>query len=216
MRLVPLLLCVAAMGIYLFSGQELTAENLQAFAPENPLLAALFLILLYACKSLTVFFPIMVLNILGGFLFEPGVAIAVNALGVLVELAIPYWMGRFSGEGFAEKLCRKQPKLEKVMAQHTGSDFFRAFFLRVISLLPGDAVSMYFGAIKMPFGICLLGSFLGTIPGTITTTLVGTSITDPTTPMFWISIGLTVILSAGSMLIYYFWKKSKKKENSNA
>ena len=90
LRFAPLVVCAVFMGFYLFSGKEITAEGLLNFAPEEPLYAALFLILLYAFKSLTVFFPIIVLNVLGGFLFEPDHALIVNTVGVLVELAIPY------------------------------------------------------------------------------------------------------------------------------
>lgn len=82
------------MAIYLFSDGEITAEGLMNYAPDNPWLAGLFLTLLYAFKSLTIFFPIIVLNVLGGFLFEPIPAMLINFVGVAVELSIPYWIGR--------------------------------------------------------------------------------------------------------------------------
>ena len=212
LRFVPLVLCIAFMAIYLFSGQEVTAESLLDYAPENPLHAAIFLILLYAFKSLTVFFPIIVLNVLGGFLFEPIHALIINAIGVIVELAVPYCIGRASGAGFADKMRGKYPKLNEFIGENSDNNFFMSFFLRVISCLPGDAISMYFGACKTPFGTYLLGSFLGTIPGVITATLLGTSITDPGSPMFWISIVLTVGLSVTSFIFYLFWKRAKNKE----
>lgn len=210
LRFAPLIICAVFMGFYLFSGKELTAEDLLNFAPENPINAAIFLVALYAFKSLTVFFPIVVLNVLGGFLFEPVHALIINSIGVLIELTIPYWVGRASGVGFADKLMNKHPKLASVVNGITGDSFFVSFFLRVISCLPGDAVSMYFGARRLPFWSCLLGSFLGTLPGMISTTLLGTSITDPQSPMFWISIGLTVGISLISVVLYYIWKKKKK------
>ena len=107
LRFAPLIVCAVFMCIYLFSGEDITAESLLNFAPEEPLYAALFLIML-----------------------------------------------------------------------------FMSFFLRVISCLPGDTISMYFGASKMPFWTCLLGSFLGTLPGMVASTLLGMSITDPSSPMF--------------------------------
>ena len=214
LRFLPLILCLVFMAVYMLSDKEITAEGLMNFAPDNPLLAALFLILLYAFKSLTIFFPIIVLNVLGGFLFEPIPAMLINCLGVLVELSIPYWIGRFSGSGFADKLKNKHPKLFELM-NDSSNDFFKSFFLRVISCLPGDAVSMLFGARKVKFGTFLFGSFIGTLPGVITATLLGTSITDPDSPMFWISIGLTVGISVISFLIYFLCKRKRnKKERS--
>ena len=212
LRFAPLVVCAVFMGFYLFSGEDITAESLLNFAPEEPLYAALFLVLLYAFKSLTVFFPIIVLKVLGGFLFEPHHALIVNTVGVLVELAIPYWIGRASGAGFADRLCKKHPKLAEIIGEGSNNNFFMSFFLRVISCLPGDAISMYFGARRMPFWTCLLGSFLGTLPGMVAATLLGMNITDPSSPMFWVSMGLTVGISAISFLVYFLWRRAKKKE----
>jgi len=212
LRFAPLIICAVCMCIYLFSGEEITAESLLNFAPEEPLYAALFLVLLYAFKSLTVFFPIIVLNVLGGFLFEPVHALIINSVGVLVELTIPYWIGRASGAEFADKLCKKHPKLAEIIGEGSNNNFFMSFFLRVISCLPGDAVSMYFGARKVPFWTCLLASFLGTFPGMVAATLLGMNITDPSSPMFWVSIGLTVGISVISFLVYFLWRRAKKKE----
>ncbi len=212
LRFAPLAVCTVFMCIYLFSGEEITVESLMNFAPEKPLFAAIFLVLLYAFKSLTVFFPIAVLNVLGGFLFEPYYALIINSIGVLVELTIPYWIGRASGTNFADKLCQKHSKFAEIISEGSENNFFMSFFLRVISCLPGDAISMYFGASKVPFWTCLLGSFLGTLPGVIATTLLGMSITDPASPVFWVSIGLTVGISVISFLIYFFWRIAKKKK----
>ena len=212
LRFAPLIICAVCMCIYLFSGEEITAESLLNFAPEEPLYAALFLVLLYAFKSLTIFFPIIVLNVLGGFLFEPDHALIVNTVGVLVELTIPYWIGRASGAGFADKLCKKHPKLGEIIGESGSNNFFMSFFLRVISCLPGDAISMYFGARRVPFWTCLLASFLGTFPGMVAATLLGMNITDPSSPMFWVSMGLTVGISVISFLVYFLWRRAKKKE----
>ena len=127
LRFTPLIVCAIFMCVYLFSDEDITAESLLNFAPEEPLYAALFLVLLYAFKSLTVFFPIIVLNVLGGFLFEPDHALIINSIGVLVELTIPYWIGRASGAGFADKLCKKHPKLGEIIGESGSNNFFMSF-----------------------------------------------------------------------------------------
>ncbi|MCD8118037.1 MAG: VTT domain-containing protein [Lachnospiraceae bacterium] len=181
-------------------------ENLEELAPEEPLYAVVFMILLYAFKSLTVFFPIAVLNILGGFLFMPGYALIVNSIGVLVELTISYWAGRISGAGLVERMCAKYPKLGEVLGERESDSLFLTFLLHMVCFLPGDAVSMCFGARKMPFFKFLIGSFLGVLPGMAATTLLGSNITDPTSPAFWIFVGLIAGISALSVLIYFLWK----------
>ena len=211
LRALPLVVCITFMAIYLFSDRNISLNTLLNLAPEDSLFAAIFLITMYAVKSVTIFFPIIVLNFVGGFLFPTPVALLVNVIGLLVDLTIPYWVGRLSGSGFTDKLCEKYPKLGEIIRHQQNNEFFMTFFLRVISCLPGDAVSMYFGASKTPFWLYLFGSFMGAVPGIISATLLGTSITEPDSPMFWISLGLTVGLSVVSFLTYFLWKKRQKR-----
>lgn len=216
LRTLPLILCIAFILIYLFCGSDISAETILQYAPSNPLLAAMFLILLYGIKSLSIFFPIMILYVAGGFLFSPLFAILINTIGVLVELTIPYWIARASGIHSSERLVKKYPKLAEIITYQHGNTLFLSFFLRIISCLPGDAVSMYLGSIKTPFVKYLVGSVLGIIPGMVTATLIGTSITDPTSPMFWISVILTAVISVTSFLIYFFWRRKKKRQENSS
>lgn len=212
LRYAPLIVCAVFMCMYLFSGEDVTPESLLNFAPEDPLLAALFLILLYAFKSLTIFFPIIILNVLGGFMFEPFHALIVNSVGLLVELTVPYLIAKYSGSNISEKMMKKHPKLAEIVDAQGENSFFMTFFLRVISCLPGDAVSMYLGTTGIPLEKYLLASYLGSLPGMVAATLLGMSITDPTSPMFWVSIGLTVGISIISFLVYFIWRKTRKRK----
>ena len=212
LRILPLLLCLAAMILYFIFVEKVTVDELLNFAPDNPYLAAIFLVALYAFKSLTIFFPIIILNILGGFLFSPPIALLINTLGVIIELAIPYFIGRISKKSKSRTITIKYPKIESMIERlHTGS-FFTAFILRAVSCLPGDAVSIFLGATKMPFVPYLLGSLIGTLPGMILATFMGMSITDPASPTFWISTALTIALSVISVLIYWLYIKSAKRK----
>ena len=127
LRLLPLLLCLAAMLLYFIFGEKVTVEELLNFAPDNPWLAAIFLIALYAFKSLAVFFPLLVLNILGGFMFSPPIALLVNTIGITVDLVIPYFIGKASGKKSAAAILDKHPKLKKVVDRQHKSSFFLSF-----------------------------------------------------------------------------------------
>lgn len=217
LRHLPILLCLVGMVLYFVFGEKVTARELLNFAPDNPWLAALFLVALYAFKSLTVFFPIILLNILGGFLFSPPMAILLNTLGVAVELLIPYFIGKTSGQKNADNIIAKHPKIKNMIDRLQCGSFFTAFILRAVSCLPGDAVSMFLGATKMPFMQYLLGSLVGTLPGMILATFMGTSITDPKSPTFWISTALNVLLSLISVLSYWLYmrRKNRKEKEDN-
>lgn len=214
-KLLPLLMCIGFAGCYLMNRENISADIFINYVPENLFIAALFLILMYAAKSLSIFFPVMILYISGGYLFSPCIALAVNILGVLAELTIPYWIGRVSGADFANKLSEKYSGIKNVVSNQQNNGFFMAFFLRIICL-PRDVVSIYFGVCRVPFGKYILGSLVGVIPSLVPATLLGASITDPTSPLFLISAVLIAVISVVSFLLYYFSIKFKSKSKAES
>lgn len=205
-------LFVLAVVWGLHSGISL--QVILACVPQNPLLTAGLLLLFYMLKSITVFFPLIILEMAVGYLFPAPAALLINFLGIWIVLTIPYWIGRALGLRQVSKLTKKYPKLQSLMEKQDTHSIFLCFFLRVISCLPGDLVTMYFGATHTPFSHNLLGGALGTLPGMILATFMGISIQDPSSPAFWISMALSAALAVLSTALYYVYlKKQKKKED---
>ena len=61
-----------------------------------------FLLLLYAVKSLTIFIPIIIMHIAGGFIFSTLLALIVNITGTAISLTSPYIVGRISGSDLVD------------------------------------------------------------------------------------------------------------------
>ena len=112
-KIVPFAVILICCILYARSGGEIKVEQILAYTPDNALLAALALIGLYAVKSLSVVFPLLVLYISAGVLFSAPIAILVNTAGLLVCLSVPYWIGRFSGKELVEKLTARPRNREK-------------------------------------------------------------------------------------------------------
>lgn len=212
LRLLPVIFCVILAVLCIIHRDKITLENILTYAPESLFEAFLFLMLLYALKSLSVFFPMLILNIAGGMIFPSGLSIAVNVIGVAIMTAIPYFIGAFSGAEGMEKLLSKYKKLSDFVKKRESHVFFDSFFLRIISCLPGDIVSMYFGAAKLDFSRYFWGSMLGIVPGTITASFMGESIRDPLSPKFIISLSVTLFMAVLSIVIY---RISNKKKNTD-
>lgn len=206
-KVLPIIICLTLVCLYFIFRKDITIESIISYTPNNSVLAILFIWFMYAIKSLSVFFPLSILKMVSGYLFSLPIAFMVNVIGLIISTSIPYWLGKFSGASAVDRLIQKYPKLESVVDLQYNNDIFVSFFLRVVRFLPGDIVSMYLGAINIPFPKYLLGSLLGLAPGIITSTLIGASITDPSSPMFIISIIMTVVISTVSALIYYIYKK---------
>ncbi|MCM1024322.1 MAG: VTT domain-containing protein [Prevotella sp.] len=211
----PLAMIGICALLYLKFFRGVTIQHILEFTPENLWLAALVMVGLFALKSMSVFFPMLVLIAASGSIFPTFLsAAAVNCAGVAVMLIIPYAVGRFAEREFVEGLINKNKNAAKLRELKSDNELFIAFFLRVINILPCDLVSMFLGSADFGFWKYMLGSFLGVLPGIITTTLMGANAEHPASPKFWLSVVVEFIFAAASSVWYYFYKKRKKNAKS--
>ena len=208
-RIIPLLGLAAVGGFFLFSGRSITIEDILHYTPSEPLLAALFLWLAFALKSLSLVFPILALFAVSGQLFSLPVALAVNTVGVAIAMTLPYLLGRYSEFGFTEKLIEKYPKLRDLRKLRENSSFFLSFLMRAIGVLPCDIVSMYFGSTKMHYPAYISGAVLGFMPDLICATILGRQIEDYTSPGFWITLTINILACISAYILYRWYKKKK-------
>ena len=210
LQLAPLVMVGACVLIYFLFFRGITVEDILEFTPENLLIAAVVMIVLFALKSLSMFFPMLVLIAATGSVFPSFIpAFLVNSIGVCVMLLIPYAIGRFAEKDFVMKLIQKNKNADKLYEIKSENEWFIAYFLRVINLLPCDVVSMFLGATGFGFVKYIVGSFVGILPGMIATTLIGANMNDPTSPVFWAALAAEIIFATASTLAYYFYKKKK-------
>ena len=185
----PAVLMGVCIALFLLFGTGVEAEELLSWSPSNPWLAALFLIALYAVKSMTVFFPLVVLYLAGGLLFPLPAALLVNLLGLAVCGTIPYVVGRLSAAETLDRLRGKYQKLAALERLRRENNFLFALLTRAVGVLPGDVVSLYLGAVRLPYPAYLLGSLLGLCPTMIAVSVMGENAAEPLSPGFLIALG---------------------------
>lgn len=183
---------LACAALFLLLGTDLEAEDLIRWSPGNPWLAALFLVALYGLKSMTVFFPLVALYLAGGLLFPLPAALAVNLLGLAVCTAVPYLIGRCSAAETLDRLRAKYPKLQTLERLRRENHFLFAVLARAVGILPGDVVSLYFGAVRLPFFPYLAGSLLGLAPTMVAVSIMGSS--DLFSPAFLMAAGCDLVI----------------------
>ena len=185
-------------GVFLFRHRtQLTPQAIQHISPKNQLVLILFLLLLYAGKTLSLVFPLKVPQLAAGLLLPAPFAVAVNLLGTGVSAAVGYGMGRLLGGDSVRRLTHKNPHLAALLNEQNGDVLF---------------FSLYFGASKADFRSYLAGSLLGMLPNIILSTLMGAALTDPKSPAFLLSTAGFLLLSAGSALWYE--KRRKRREET--
>lgn len=89
------------IAVCLLHKDEFTLEGILSYTPQQPILAAAVLWMLFAVKSLSIFLYSGLLYAASGILFPLPVAIAVNIAGTAVMVSIPYWLGK----SWAVKQC---------------------------------------------------------------------------------------------------------------
>lgn len=190
--------------------KNVSVETLLSYTPSNKILAAFLIVLLYGIKSVTVFFPLVVLEALSGHLFSTGVAILVNLAGLVTALTVPYFIGKHMGIGIIRIICEKYPKFEEFLSLQQDNVNFLCYLSRAVGCLPGDIVTMYFGATGTSYIANVVGGCLGILPPMILATVFGSSIQDPGSPVFILSIVLCICLSVFSTVGYWLYRRKKK------
>lgn len=209
-----LLILLALVLLYFHSKNHITTEIFLSWQPENLFLAAVILLCLFAVKSVLVFVPIMIPQILTGHLYTRDAAILINLLGLVVVMSVPYWIGKRQGAAKMERLLDKYPKLQVVLNAQDDNQMAFCFMLRACAVPPADIVTMYLGATQMPFLTNVIGGVLGCFPGMVLTTFLGANIRDPESPAFWKALALNVAWIILSGLGFWLLRKfhTEKKE----
>lgn len=194
------------------SGQPLSVHTILRYTPENKILAARILRLLFALKSLTVVFPLSILYLASGILFQPVIAVLISTAGLAVTITIPYWIGKYSGKQAVQEICKKYPKAGMLAKYQEQNIFFACFITRIVGFLPGDIVSLYFGACDTAYLIYLAAGVAGSLLSIITTTLLGEKISDPFSIEFMIVLLCRILVSAGAVVLNYRLNHKKKQQ----
>ena len=192
-RYVPFILTVLIISLCLVFLSDHEFDELLNYTPENMVFAFFVIIGFYGLKSLSMVFPLTALFIAAGAIYPFWLACIVNTIGLVVCYTIPYMVGRFSGAGFVNDITRKYPKLNKIVGYSRSNNLFAAYVTRAIVFLPGDAVSMLHGALRMPFRPYLIGSLIGTLPQMLVQTYLGANIKDLNMKTVLVLLGLTVL-----------------------
>ena len=199
-KIIPVI-AICIIGIMLMvivkkSGHPLTVDTILEYTPDNTLLAMVVMLTFFALKSLTVVLPLSVLYFACGMMFSSFSALLVSTAGLAVTITIPYLIGKYAAQ--------------VAVYQHK-NNFFACFITRIVGFLPGDIVSLYFGACDAPYAEYLAAGIAGSMLSIVTTTLLGEKINNPFSVEFLIILLCRVAVSAVAVVINHVinYKKIK-------
>ena len=205
------LLCVwaAVILVCLHYRDRITVDGIVSLTPSNSLLAALVLLALFAVKSVTVVVYGALLYAASGILFPLPAALAVNLLGTIIMITIPYLIGSASGSEAIRRIEEKHPKAALLRDFRAQNDWMFALLVRVLGPLPGDLIGAYMGAAGVRYPHYVLGSLLAMLPSMLTFSVMGGSVGDAGSARFIVSAILQAALSVGSILACLIYCKKR-------
>lgn len=167
-------------------------------------LGPLFLLAVYLIRTV-VPLPMTSLTVLTGSIYGPVFGSLVAIIGLNLTGMLSFWFGRFLGHHFVDEFSHGW--IKKYVGALEEDGFFAVTFMRLL-FFPFDIVSIGCGLTAMPFRQFALGTFLGTLPETITFVVLGDAITDPRT---WLLFGALLIVSVVLAVLLHRSNWAKKR-----
>ena len=137
--------------------------------------ALLAFVAVYAVRPL-VLFPATVLTLAGGLLFGPVVGIGATIVGANASAMVAYWVARSLGAEPNEET--EAAGLLARWATRMREESFATVLVMRFAFLPYDLVNYTAGLLRIRPVPFLLATALGSLPGTVSFTLAGASITS--------------------------------------
>ncbi len=201
-KLLPLLVMLLIAGgavAFILTRGSIGVQELLAWSPENKWLAALAALAAYALKSQTVVVPYALIATAVGLIFDLPAALAVNTLGSVVCISLPYLTGRGSDGVLVDALLARQPRMRAFYEANRRHLFLVSLVLRVANL-SNDILGLVFGSLKMKYWEYLLSSLVGILPAMVLYTVLGNDL-DPFSAPVLICFGVDVASIAAAFLL---------------
>ena len=210
-KIISLAVIVAVgIGVFQFTGlgQYLKPETLRAYIQSFGKVAPAVYVILY-CIGPVLFVPGAILSLAGGLAFGALWGTVLTVFGATIGATLAFFVARSLGRGFVERLLKGRFKLLDEAAGRHGLKVI--LFLRLIPLVPFNALDYAAGLSKISVRDYVLGTFIGIIPGTFAYVYLGSTLVNIYSWQFLSAIALLVLMS----LVPFAYKKWKK-SNSTA
>lgn len=195
MRIFGILIWAALVAVLFLHRDRISVEAVLAWTPENLWGAALLMMLFFVVKGMSMVLHAGILYTASGLLFPLPLAVLVNILGTVCMVTAPWLYGRFIGGDIAERFDKKYPAAARVASFREKNDWLFSLGVRLLSGLPSDPLSMYLGAVRLPWPALIFGAVLAYLPNAVTMPVMAQHAAAPGSPVFVVSAALAVLFA---------------------
>ncbi|HXN85951.1 MAG TPA: TVP38/TMEM64 family protein [Candidatus Binataceae bacterium] len=182
-----------------FRDPQLVKKEVVAWGIWGPII---FMLLYAVGPSFLV--PGAVMTIAGGLAFGTLWGSVYSLIGADVGALVAFGAGRWLGKSFVERIVgeRFREGMKKI-AKH---GFQIIFYLRMVPVIPYNALNLLAGASPITFKDYFWASMIGMVPGTILFAFLGDALWHPMSPKFF----LALLLIGISLLCGEVWRRWSK------
>ena len=148
--------------------------------------------------------PGAVMTIAAGLAFGTGWGSLYSLIGADVGAVVAFGAGRWLGKSFVERIVGE--RFREVLKKIARHGFQIIFYLRMVPIIPYNALNLLAGASPIKFKDYFWASMIGMVPGTILFAFLGDALWHPMSPRFF----LALLLIGLSVLCGEIWRRWSK------
>lgn len=181
-----------------YSSRKEVGAFLKAYGPYAPLV----FILLQALQVVLAPIPGEATGFLGGYLFGTSLGFAYSTLGLTLGSALAFALGRRLGLPLVKRLVSEQHYHKFDFLARTGGEMV-TFMLFLIPGFPKDILCLLLGVSPIPFGVFLIITTIGRMPGTWLLSVQGAKVRSA----HYLEFILFLILAAFAGIVAYNYRE---------
>lgn len=215
LNILKIAVAVAIFAVAILNYEKLSNIDIRLLvASASSLFVAELLILgVYFVKAILLVLPASVIYISVGVALDWKTAVLINMLGIVIEVTVTYFLGKFLGKSTVEKKLKGTKGGDKLLGMKDKNKNLATLIIRFVPAFPIDFSSLFMGAFDFKFLPYFVFSVLGLAPRVIAFTILGDKIYD-LIPMKYIVLIAIVALPVAvvAMLIKKALGNKKKSE----
>ncbi len=212
LNIIKIIVAAAIFLVAVLNYEKLSSIDIRLLVASASSLtvAALLILGVYFVKAILLVLPASVIYISVGVALDWKTAVLINMLGIVIEVAVTYFLGKFLGKSTVEKKIKGTKGGDKLLSMKDKNKNIATLIIRFVPAFPIDFSSLFMGAFDFKFLPYFIFSVLGLAPRVIAFTILGDKIYDLIPMKYIVLIAICAIpVAVAAMLIKKYLNKKK-------
>ena len=208
-------LCIIGFLIFTAINKDFSIADFLELTRGHPIITSIAVIVAFVIKGFVVFIPYAVIAISTMALLDFPAALMTVIVGTVVNLSVPYWVGRLTKDDWIQKILNRIPKARPYF-EASDNLFLVSFTLRALNL-SNECLGLLFGSAGLKYIPYMIANGIAILPSAISYVIIGKDmnlIESLSSPIFWAAIVVDCLMVA--VMTVYFRRKKKKMELEKA